>query len=168
MIQLIPYNAAFSDELAAFVVSFWKVHHGDVTPEQARETLRDWTKDDHRLFAISKNEQIVGFLRAHNSSPTVCWIDDIFVDTPHRGQGVASEAIGMLESVLRAEGIRSFCMEVVPDNLPAMRLYHRLGYDRLSLITMRKDDEPFKTARTETIAGLPLRVKQFDDCPSKT
>ena len=53
-------------------------------------------------------------------------------------------------------------MEVVPDNLPAMRLYHRLGYDRLSLITMRKDDDSFQTERIETIAGLPMRVRKFD------
>ena len=53
-------------------------------------------------------------------------------------------------------------MEVVPDNLSAMRMYHRLGYDRLSLITMRKDFEDFETERIETIAGLPLRVRHFD------
>lgn len=52
-------------------------------------------------------------------------------------------------------------MEVVPDNIPAIRLYHRLGYDRLNLITMRKDDEAFQTAHCESIAGIPLRVKQF-------
>lgn len=163
MIQLIPYDDSFAGELTGFVISFWKVHHSDVSPEQARETLRDWTKEDHRLFVIRRNDQTVGFLCTHNSSPSVCWIDDVYVDAPHRGQGVASEAIGLLENALRAEGTTSFCMEVVPDNLPAMRLYHRLGYDRLSLITMRKDDEAFKTSRTETIAGLPLRVKEFED-----
>ena len=163
MIQLIPYNDSFSDVLSAFVISFWKVHHSDVSPEQARQNLAEWTQNDHRLFVILKDEQPVGFLCTHNSSPTVCWIDDIYVDAPHRSRGIASQAIGMLERTLRADGVKSFCMEVVPDNLPALRLYHRLGYDRLSLITLRKDDEPFRTARTETIAGLPLRVKEFDD-----
>ncbi len=53
-------------------------------------------------------------------------------------------------------------MEVVPDNLPAMRLYHRLGYDRLSVITMRKDYDEFETERVEHIASLPMRVRHFD------
>ena len=163
MIQLIPYSDSLADELTGFVISFWKVHHSDVSPDQARETLRDWTKDDRRLFVIRKDDLTVGFLCIHNSSPEVCWIDDIYVDAPYRGQGIASAAIGMMEHAQRSAGTRSFCMEVVPDNLPAMRLYHRLGYDRLSLITMRKDDDPFTDARTETIAGFPLRVKQFDD-----
>ncbi len=79
----------------------------------------------------------MGFIRTHNTSPTVCWIDDIYVDVPHRSRGIASEAIRQVEESLRAAGNLSFCMEVIPDNLPAMRLYHRLGYDRLSLITMR-------------------------------
>lgn len=53
-------------------------------------------------------------------------------------------------------------MEMVPDNVAAMRLYHHLGYDRLSVITMRKNLDAFETERMESIAGLPLRVRHFD------
>lgn len=66
-----------------------------------------------------------------------------------------------MEEMLAAQGVRSFCMEAVPDNLPALRLYHRLGYDRLSLVTLRKDLDAFETARQESLAGLSFRVKQF-------
>lgn len=162
MITLKPYTPDYESVLAGYVVSFWDVHHSDVSLEEAKQTLSDWTKDDHHLFAICLNETAVGFIRTHNTSPTVCWIDDVYVDVPYRSRGIASEAIRLTEAALRAEGVKSFCMEVVPDNLPALRLYHRLGYDRLSLITVRKDDEPFETERTETIAGLPLRVRRFD------
>jgi hypothetical protein len=34
------------------------------------------------------------------------------------------------------------------------------GYDRLSIITVRKDFEEFETLRTENIAGLPFRVRR--------
>lgn len=162
-VALIPYAPDHADTLAKFVVSFWRTHHSTVSDDDAMNMLTDWCKDDHRLFTITQHHQIVSFLRTHNSSPTVCWIDDIYVDLPHRRQGVAGQAIALLEAALRAEGCTSFCMEVVPDNIPAMRLYHRLGYDRLSLVTMRKDLEPFENARTETLAGLPLRIKQFND-----
>ena len=53
-------------------------------------------------------------------------------------------------------------MDVVPDNLPALRLYHRLGYDRLSIVTVRKDIKPFETERTEKLGGMDFRVKRFD------
>ena len=162
MISLTPYSIEAESILAGFVVSFWNVHHSKVSIEEAKQTLRDWTQKDHHLFVILSDAEIVGFIRTHNTSPTVCWIDDIYVDTPHRGKGIASNAIHLTEEALRNQGCRSFCMEVIPDNLPAMRLYHRLGYDRLSLITMRKDDDAFETERIESIAGLPLRVRKFD------
>ena len=161
MITLAPYTPEHEAVLAGYVVAFWEVHHSDVSLQEAKQTLSDWTKDDHKLFTIFFENAAVGFIRTHNTSESVCWIDDIYVDMPHRGRGIATEAIRQVENALRAEGSRSFCMEVVPDNLPAMRLYHRLGYDRLSLITMRKDDDSFETGRTETIAGLPLRVRRF-------
>lgn len=162
MIALKPYSSEYESALAGYVISFWKVHHSDVSLEEARQTLCEWTQNDHRLFAICLDDMAVGFIRTHNTSPMVCWIDDIYVDIPYRGQGIASEAIRLTETELRKQGCRSFCMEVIPDNLPAMRLYHRLGYDRLSLITMRKDDEPYETDRIESVGGLPLRVRHFD------
>lgn len=162
MISLKPYSIEYESILAGFVVSFWNVHHSVVSVEDAKQTLRDWTQEDHHLFVILSDSETVGFIRTHNTSPTVCWIDDIYVDTPHRGKGIATEAIRLTEAALRKQGCRSFCMEVIPDNLPAMRLYHRLGYDRLSLITMRKDDDAYETDRVETIAGLPMRVRKFD------
>ena len=162
MISLIPYSGEYEDILAGFVVSFWNVHHSDVSIDDARQNLREWTENDHRLFVILSDSEAVGFIRTHNTSPTVCWIDDIYVDASHRGKGIATEAIRQTESALRESGCISFCMEVIPDNLPAMRLYHRLGYDRLSLITMRKDFDSYETERIETIAGLPLRVRKFD------
>lgn len=162
-VMLAPYQAGDADVLSGFIISFWKTHHDDVTPQEAADMLNEWTQGEHKLFVIRRQSAPIGFLRTHNSSDTVCWIDDIYVDAPHRGQGVASAAIGLLEGMLRARGVESFCMEVVPDNLPALRLYHRLGYDRLSVVVMRKDTVPFDTARTETIAGLPMRVKQFND-----
>ena len=162
MIELKPCFPEAEETLVRFLIEFWKVHHSDVSAEEARRELSGWTKDDHNLFVIQSDGAAVGFIRTHNTSPEVCWIDDIFVDAPHRGKGYASEAIRLTEAALREKGCRSFCMEVVPDNLPAMRLYHRLGYDRLSLLTMRKDDDSFEVQRTETVAGLPLRVRKFD------
>ena len=162
MIELKTYAPEAEAVLAGYVTAFFGVHHSDVSAAEAKQTLADWTKDGGKLFSILSDGSTVGFIRMHNTSPTVCWIDDIFVDEAHRGRGIASEAIHQAECEMRRLGTRSFCMEVVPDNLPALRLYHKLGYDRLSLITVRKDDDPFETERTETIGGFPLRVKKFE------
>ena len=162
MILLEPFCDQYTEVLLPFVADFWNVHHAEFSLEACRSILRDWMKEKSQLFVIVRDDAAVGFLRTHNSSPTVCWIDDIYVDASQRGEGIASEAIRQLEKRLLTDGCRSFCMEVVPDNLPAMRLYHRLGYDRLSVITMRKDYEAFETERVERIAGLQMRVRHFD------
>lgn len=162
MIVLQPFCDCYTEALLPFIADFWDVHHAEFSLETCRGILRDWTKAGNCFFVIMRNDAAVGFLRTHNSSPTVCWIDDIYVDAAQRGQGIASEAIRQMEKRLLTDGCRSFCMEVVPDNLPAMRLYHRLGYDRLSVITMRKDYDEFETERVEHIASLPMRVRHFD------
>lgn len=162
MIELRNFEPQYTEMLAPFVVDFWDTHHSAVALDSARKALTEWAAGEYQLWAIVRDQQPVGFLRSHNSSPTVCWIDDLFVAAAMRGQGIATEAIRQLEEMRRAEGCRSFCMEVVPDNVAAMRLYHHLGYDRLSVITMRKDLDAFETERMESIAGLPLRVRHFD------
>lgn len=80
-----------------------------------------------------------------------------------RGQGIASKAIGLVEEALQKRGVEGICMDVIPDNIPALRLYHSLGYDRLSIVTVRKDMQPFTAERTEQIGGMDFRVKQFND-----
>ena len=65
------------------------------------------------------------------------------------------------EALVRADGVGALCMDVAADNVPALRLYRRLGFDRLSLITVRKDFEPFENARVERLGGVDFRVKQF-------
>ena len=162
MVSLVPYDESFADSLAPFVISFWNTHHSTFSLEQAKNTLKEWNQGEYHLFCIMYNNQPVGFLRTHNTSPTVCWVDDIYVDEPYRSKGIATAAIRHTEEKMQAEGTKSFCMEVVPDNVAAMRLYHRLGYDRLSMVVIRKDSDDFETERIETIADLPFRVRHFD------
>ena len=49
-------------------------------------------------------------------------------------------------------------MDVIPQNLAAMRLYHALGYDTLQMITMRKPLQgAMREGRTDLL-GLPFRI----------
>ena len=158
-----PYDGASEKTMLRSIIAFFRVHHSQVDDAGAREVLADWTKEDHELYDILGDGVPVGFLHLNWRGATVCWIEDIFVEEGLRGQGVASKAIGLAEEALQKRGVEGICMDVIPDNIPALRLYHRLGYDRLSLVTVRKDMQPFATERTERIGGMAFRVKQFDD-----
>jgi len=161
MISLKRFSPEDESTLIPFIISFWKTHHADTDEANAREDIVAWTAEDHDLFVIMKSGQPVGFLHLNMRGSAVCWIEDIFIAEEYRRQGIASGAIGLTENLLKERGVKGVSMDVVPDNLPALRLYHRLGYDRLSIITVRKDFDEFETARTEEISGLPFRVRRF-------
>ncbi len=161
MISLKRFYPEDESTLIPFIISFWKTHHADTDEANALEDIIAWTAEAHDLFVIMKSGQPVGFLHLNMRGSTVCWIEDIFVAEEYRRHGIASAAIGLAENLLKERGVKGVSMDVVPDNLPALRLYHRLGYNRLSIITIRKDFDTFETVRTEEIAGLPFRVRRF-------
>ena len=161
MIALKPYDPSDETALIPFIISFWKAHHAETDEANAQEDISQWTQENHNLFVIMKEAEPVGFLHLNMRGSTVCWIEDVFVAEAHRRQGIASAAIALAEEILKNRGVKGVSMDVVPDNLPALRLYHRLGYDRLSIITVRKDFDSFETERTEKIADLPFRVRKF-------
>lgn len=161
MISLRRYEQRDDEALIPFIIAFWRAHHAETDAENARADICEWTKEKHDLFLIERDGERVGFLHLNMRGDTVCWIEDVFVAEEHRRQGIAGKAIGLAEEMLKARGVKGVSMDVVPDNLPALRLYHRLGYDRLSIVTVRKDFDAFETARTEEIASLPFRVRKF-------
>lgn len=54
-------------------------------------------------------------------------------------------------------GYTSICFDVVPRNHEALRLYHKLGYDNLSIITVRKELYENKRDKAETLMGLDFK-----------
>jgi len=126
--------------------------------KMARETLHDWRQPPNELYLITHHEQIAGFLRLGFRGANVAWIEDIFVDENLRGQGIASAAIAAAEEIVRARpGYTALHLEVVPRNENALRLYHHLGFDSLSYVTLRKNFDGSKKDRTVNLLGLNLR-----------
>lgn len=158
-ILLKAYDGEYEEKILRYIVSFFYTHHSQIDDAQARENLANWTAEDHEFFYIMGDGEPVGFLHLSMRGPTVCWIEDIFVDEHLRKQGIASKAIGLVEEMLQKRNVTGICMDVAPDNLPALKLYHHLGYDRLNIVTVRKDFQPFETVRTEKICGMEFRVK---------
>lgn len=57
-------------------------------------------------------------------------IKRMVVDPAHRGQGIAGQLLDELESALRAAGVGQARLETGRDQLEAVRLYERRGYQR--------------------------------------
>lgn len=152
MIALVPYSAACEVEMLRYMAQFF-AYHDALAPDapeagaaavdddsELRQTLAEWLAPPSLLYMIDDDGQSAGFLRIGLRGPQVAWIEDVFVTSDRRGRGIATEAIGAAEEAVAAmPGYTAVCMDVVPRNADALRLYHRLGYGDISLITVRKE-----------------------------
>jgi len=106
----------------------------------ACKTLREWLKKPNEVYLIERDGEDAGFLCLGFRGSNVAWINYIYVDEALRGQGIATAAIYAAERiVLSRNGYNALCLDVDPRNAAALRLYHRLGYDTLSTLTVRKN-----------------------------
>ena len=137
------------EETAFRVADFFSFHvellESDNTMTESRiraaeEILENWTSLDHALYIIAFEERRVGFVHIGYRGENVAWIEDIYVDSAFRGRGIASQAIKLAEELIaQNKTYTAVCMDVSPRNSDALKLYHRLGYTNLNLITVRKE-----------------------------
>lgn len=170
MVNLIPYNPSF-ETVTLYRISEFFGFHNDLVPTTTSEsnlsssssddillTLNEWQVHPSVLFIIMTDDTSVGFIRINFRGSNVAWIEDIFVDVPHRGRGIASSAIKAVESIImNTPGYTAVCLDVSPRNDSALRLYHKLGYIDLSLITVRKEFTDSKRDKPMTLFDLDYR-----------
>lgn len=166
MIKLIDYEEKYEKETLSRIAHFFGYHAGLIEGSilesnnlEIQTVLNSWCEKNHELWMIEKDNQIVGFIHLWYKGDTVAWIEDLYVDEQNRNQGIATIAIALVEEkVMQHTGYTAICMDVVPRNLPALKLYHKLGYDAVSLITTRKDLYGSKRDQIETILGLDFKI----------
>ena len=168
MIELVPYNSSFEAATLERMSEFLGFHHS-LVPKTASEndniiydsndsllTLNEWQEYPNALYVFMCDKASVGFIRINFRGSNVAWIEDIYVDSQLRGRGIASSAIAAVEAIIKdTPGYTAVCMEVSPRNSNALRLYHRLGYTDLSLITLRKEFD-------DSNRDKPIRLLDLD------
>lgn len=167
-VTLRKYTDEYRQETMKRIAQFFGFHIGlskneaitGIDAQTAEEDLKSWLSDDSELYLIFVEDTSVGFLRIGYRGDNVAWIEDIFVDEEYRKQGIATKSIRQAEKlVARNPRYTAVCMDVVPRNKSALRLYHQLGYDRLSMITIRKELEDTQSdAVYESILGCDFKV----------
>ena len=87
------------------------------------------------------------------------WRMDVFVDEAMRGQGIASQAILLAEQqAQKIPGIEAMTLQVVTRNEAALRLYHKLGYDTMSMVTLRKEFGENHRDRQAEFLGMTFQI----------
>ena len=167
-IYLKIYSEQYKEEMIQRIAKFFGFHLNlsnkncliKVTSyDMATENLNDWLKNDSELNLILNDQQTVGFLRIGYRGDNVAWIEDIFVDEEYRNRGIATKSIKEAEKIIKKQPqYTSVCLEVVPKNKAALSLYYKLGYDRLSIITVRKDFNKENDGVKEKILGFEFEI----------
>ena len=65
------------------------------------------------------------------------WVEDVIVDSAHRGRGVGARLFGHLIAFARSEGLLRLSLLTDHDNATAQGLYSGFGFVRSTMIPMR-------------------------------
>ena len=157
-IKLIRYNNE-KDTTIDLIIKFWKEHNDvNVSYEDANENLIEWTKKGHILYFISVDNEYVGFVHLGSRGCEIDWLEDIFVLPEYQNKGIGTKAIQIVEEIVK-EYSESLYIEVASRNINAIRLYHKIGYDCLNTLTIRKD---FKDEKQEVISKEQIFEMEFE------
>ena len=167
MTELVLYEESKRKIMIHMIASFYADHFSiseyvqvGVTEERlslAEENLQDWLKEeDTRVFIIMEDGLEAGILILKTHGGSVVWIENLYVIKEMRNHGIASRSIALAEKyaadVMKAPAIS---MNVIPQNEVAIKLYHSLGYDAISMVTLRK-------SISETKRDNPIQFLVYD------
>ncbi len=164
-ITLEKYNKKYEQIMAVYVGDFFGYHSKlsgferipDI--EQSMKNILQWTSDKHELYVILLEKEAVGFIHIWYKGDNVAWIEDLYVEEKHRRQGIGSFAIKEAEKIVSCDSkYTALCIDVVPQNKNALELYYELGYDSLSIITVRKELNENNRKNTVDFLGKKFKI----------
>jgi ribosomal protein S18 acetylase RimI-like enzyme len=124
-------------ELSRLYIAY-RVFYGEAPEEERAEAfIRErLTQSSGRYFlAWNNNSRAIGFMQLMPSTNTLAmrpiwFLEDLYVDVPARGQGIATALLSYAEEFARSTGAERLTLATAHDNLAAQHIYKKLGYVR--------------------------------------
>lgn len=126
--------------------------------ESARNLRRIWPlvrvfqglsprlRDIVRGYVWEENGQVVGFTNANRQGGTHTWyIASVGVLPAYRGQGIAQKLVEATVALIRKRGGARVLLDMTDGNVPAYKLYEKVGFARYSssgMYTITPDEPP--------------------------
>lgn len=101
--------------------------------------MEEFNTGKHKLYVGVEEDKTIGYIILDYRGPNVCWIDELFVVKEERNKGYGTDMVNQVKEMILAEGYEALSIDVVPRNEDAIRLYKRLGFDSLSILTLRQE-----------------------------
>lgn len=105
------------------------------TDKLSRRSFRHWLSTDHRALLVAElANSIIGYiLIIYHPGTRLARIYSLAVAVQHRGSGVAKLLMLAGEKAAHDDGRLYLRLEVSVDNIPAIKLYETLGYQKFGI-----------------------------------
>jgi len=102
-----------------------------------KEMLQE-IEEGRKYYLAEKRGKVVGGLTAGSAWEGIdhdhrCWIMGLHVGPRYRGAGIAERLFANAISTLKEQGIDHIFVNVVENNHPALKLFHKLGFVRADM-----------------------------------
>lgn len=124
------------EELSEMLVDFWKTQLFDPTDADILEDIRRMIDPKGIGRLIIHNEEIAGFIYVNEKYGYLNNIEYLYIREQYRGKGLATFAIKEIKKIVLEKGNDRVQIEVAPNNLGALQLYHKLGFTSIDTWTL--------------------------------
>nr|WP_321224669.1 GNAT family N-acetyltransferase [uncultured Psychroserpens sp.] len=121
------------NDLAPLFDGYRVFYKQDSNVEAAKRFLKQrMVKNDSIIYLAYENDLAVGFTQLYPlfssvSMKPMYMLNDLFVSSTHRGQGIGEALIDRAKLLCKSENNKGLAIQTAFDN-PAQRLYERLGF----------------------------------------
>jgi ribosomal protein S18 acetylase RimI-like enzyme len=105
------------------------------TDKLSRRSFRHWISTEHRALLVAESIKVViaYILIIYHPGTRLARIYSLAVASQHRGLGIAKELILAGEQAAHDDGRLYLRLEVSVENIPAIKLYESLGYQKFGI-----------------------------------
>jgi GNAT superfamily N-acetyltransferase len=114
---------------------FYAIDDYSFDEKMARRALEIFIADDRlgRLWLIESEGKAIGYVALTFSYSFEfhgrdAFVDELFIDASHRGQGIGKTAMRFIDEKCRELGVNALHLEVERENIAAQKLYRRFGF----------------------------------------
>ena len=124
------------DSLAEMLVEFWQSQFVHPSDSDILEDIRRMLDSKGIGRLILADGAISGFIYVNEKYGYLNNIEYLYIDKAFRGKGLATFAIEEIKKMVLAKDNERVQIEVSPNNVRALKLYHRLGFTSIDTMTL--------------------------------
>ena len=94
----------------------------------SKQSFEESLMQTYSHFYVAVYEEVVGYCGIHNLGGDG-EVTNVAVDENYRGKGIAHEMLSYAMEDASKKGVEAFTLEVRVSNIPAIKLYEKLGFE---------------------------------------